>query len=112
MTDGPQNLRGKNSNFRVAQKGFWPLLLIVTLAAPVRKGTLSFLMMEKSIVISEDKKKSMLSSLSPEAVQLFSLLSAQDWQHWQPKLNSFMKQFVSDKDLRCALGTMQTQTKK
>ena len=60
----------------------------------------------------EDRKKSMLSRLSPEAAKLFSLLSAQDWQHKDPKLNSFMKQLVSDKDSQRALGIMQTQTKK
>jgi hypothetical protein len=60
----------------------------------------------------EVRKKSMLSRLSPEAARLFSLLSAQDWQHKDPSLNSFMKSLVSDKDSQRALGIMQTQTKK
>jgi hypothetical protein len=48
----------------------------------------------------EDRKKSMLSLLSPEAARLFSRLSAQDWLHKDPKLNRFMKQLISDKDLQ------------
>lgn len=60
----------------------------------------------------EVQKKSMLSRLSPEAAKLFPLLSAQDWEHKEPRLNSFMKQLVSDKDSQRALGIMQTQTKK
>jgi hypothetical protein len=60
----------------------------------------------------EDKRKSMLSRLSPEAARLFSLLSAQDWHDKDPKLNPFMRQLVSDKDSLRALGIMQTQTKK
>ena len=39
----------------------------------------------------EVQKKSMLSRLSPEAAKLFPLLSAQDWEHKEPRLNSFMK---------------------
>jgi hypothetical protein len=54
----------------------------------------------------------MLSPLSPEAAKLFSLLSAQDWQHKDPNLNSFMKRLISDKDSQRAPGIMQTQTKK
>jgi hypothetical protein len=57
-------------------------------------------------------KKSMRSRLSPEAAKVFSLLSAQDWQHKDPNLNSFMKRLISDKDSQRALGIMQTQTKK
>jgi hypothetical protein len=60
----------------------------------------------------EDRKKSMLSRLLPEAARLFSLLSAQDWQHKDPQLNRFMKQLIADKDSQRALGKMQTQTKR
>ena len=59
-----------------------------------------------------DKKKSMLSRLAPEAAKLFDLLSARDWKDYSPKMNSFAKDIVSDKDSSRAYGIMRTKTKK
>jgi hypothetical protein len=39
----------------------------------------------------EDKKKSMLSRLSPKGGSLFKLLSAKDWKDRNPKLPAFTK---------------------
>ena len=60
----------------------------------------------------EDKKKSMLSRLLPEAAKLFDLLSAKDWSNSRPKMNPFMKDLCSDKDSQRALRIMRTATKK
>jgi hypothetical protein len=60
----------------------------------------------------EDRKKSMLSRLAPEAAKLFDLLSAKDWNDEDPRMNSFMRDLISDKDSQRASGIMQTRTKK
>jgi hypothetical protein len=46
----------------------------------------------------EDKKRSMLSRLAPEAATLFDFLSAKDWNDSDPKMNPFLKDLISDKD--------------
>jgi hypothetical protein len=60
----------------------------------------------------EDKKRSMLSRLAPEAAKLFDLLSAKDWGDSDPKMNSFLRDLISDKDSHRASGIMMTRTKK
>jgi hypothetical protein len=60
----------------------------------------------------EDRKRSMLSRLAPEAAKLFDLLSAADWDDSAPKMNSFMKDLISDKDSHRASGIVSTRTKK
>jgi hypothetical protein len=60
----------------------------------------------------EDKKKSMLSHLAPEATNLFELLSAWDWDNSDPRMNPFVQELLPDKDAQQALGVMQTQTKR
>jgi hypothetical protein len=60
----------------------------------------------------EDKKKSMLSGLAPEAAKLFKLLSARDWDDSNPRINPFVQELLSDKDTQQASGIMQTQTKR
>jgi hypothetical protein len=60
----------------------------------------------------EDKKRSMLSRLAPEAAKLFDLLSARDWDDSNPKMNPFLRDLISDKDSHRASGIMMTRTKK
>jgi hypothetical protein len=60
----------------------------------------------------EDKKKSMLSRLAPEAAKLFDLLSARDWRDSNPRMNRFVKDLVADKDSHRASGVMFTRTKR
>jgi hypothetical protein len=60
----------------------------------------------------EDRKKSMLSRLAPEAAKLFDLLSARNWNDSEPRMNPFVKDLISDKDPQRASGIMLTRTKK
>jgi hypothetical protein len=57
----------------------------------------------------EDKKKSMLSRLSPEGGSLlFKLLSAKNWKDGNPKLPAFTKKILEDRDSNRAIGEMKT----
>ena len=60
----------------------------------------------------EDKKKSMLSRLSPEGGSLFKLLSAKDWKDGNPRLPDFTKKILEDRDSNRALGEMKTISKR
>jgi hypothetical protein len=60
----------------------------------------------------EDKKRSMLSRLAPEAAKLFDLLSARDWDDSNLKMNPFLRDLISDKDSHRASGIMMLRTKK
>jgi hypothetical protein len=44
----------------------------------------------------DEKKKLMLSRLSPKAGKLFDLLAARDWNHEDPRMSKPMKYFISD----------------
>jgi hypothetical protein len=59
----------------------------------------------------EERKKSMLSRMSPEAKGLFDMLAAKDWRDGNPSMNSFMKHLMADKDANRALSIMRTRTK-
>jgi hypothetical protein len=58
----------------------------------------------------EDKKRSMLSRLAPEVAECFDLLSAKDWSNFDPKMNFFLRELISNKDSHQASGIMMTQT--
>lgn len=58
----------------------------------------------------ESKKKSMMSRLSPDAEELFYLLSATSWREKSPRLNSFMRKLVRDKDASKAINMVQSKT--
>jgi hypothetical protein len=60
----------------------------------------------------DEKKKSMLSRLSPEAAKLFDLLAARDWTDEHPKMSKSMKDLVSDRDSQRAIAIIKTQTKR
>jgi hypothetical protein len=60
----------------------------------------------------DEKKRSMLANLAPEASIMFRLLSARDWYVEKPKINSFMKSLVVDKSSNRALNIMMMHTKK
>ena len=59
-----------------------------------------------------DKKKSMLSRLSPEAGTLFTLLSARNWNDGNPKLPSLTKKILEDRDSNRALGEVKSLSKR
>jgi hypothetical protein len=59
----------------------------------------------------EDKKKSMLSRLSPEGGSLFKLLSAKNWKDGNPKLPAFTKKILEDRDSNRAIGEMKKISK-
>jgi hypothetical protein len=59
----------------------------------------------------DEKKKSMLSRLSPEAGKLFDLLAARYWDDENPQMSRSMKDLVSDRDSQRALAIIKTETK-
>ena len=60
----------------------------------------------------EDKKKSMLSRLSPEGGSLFRLLSARDWNDRDPTLPALTQKILADRDSNRALGEMKSLAKR
>lgn len=59
----------------------------------------------------EEKKKSMLSRLTPEAESLFTLISATDWTDRKPVMNKFTKRLLSDKDPVKAFNIVSSATR-
>jgi hypothetical protein len=60
----------------------------------------------------EDKKKSMLSRLSPTGGSLFKLRSAKNWKDGNPKLPAFTKKILEDRDSNRTIGEMKTISKR
>jgi hypothetical protein len=58
-----------------------------------------------------DRKKSMLSRYSPEAANLFTLLSATSWTDENPQLNPFTEKLLADKDPTKALSIIHSATR-
>jgi hypothetical protein len=59
----------------------------------------------------ETKKRSMTSRLSIEAVDMFTLLSAEDWSDKKPKINLFTDKMTEDKDAIKALNLIASCTR-
>ena len=59
----------------------------------------------------EDTKKSMLSRLSGEAADLFILLSAKDWNDARPRIHTFARQILADKDMMKAVNLVTSETR-
>ena len=59
-----------------------------------------------------DKNKLMLSRLAPEAGNLFTLLSAEDWNDSNPRLPSLTKKILEDRDSNRALGEVKSLSKR
>jgi hypothetical protein len=59
----------------------------------------------------EDLKKSMFSRLSGEAADLFILLSAKDWNDDRPRIHSFARQILADKDMMKAVNLVTSETR-
>jgi hypothetical protein len=59
----------------------------------------------------EDLKKSMLSQLSGEAADLFILLSLNDWDDDRPRIHSFARQLLADKDMMKAVNIVTLETR-
>jgi hypothetical protein len=60
----------------------------------------------------ERKKASMLNALGSESQKLFILLSAKDWDDTKPRLNSFMRELVSDKRMARAIEIVHSEMKR
>jgi hypothetical protein len=56
----------------------------------------------------EDKKKSMLFRLAPEAESLFTLLSVKSWKDTSPKLKDLIKKILEDQGSNRTLGEMRS----
>jgi hypothetical protein len=59
----------------------------------------------------EDLKKSMLSRLSGEAADLYILLSAKDWNDTKPRIHTFARQILADKDMMKAVNLVTSETR-
>jgi hypothetical protein len=59
----------------------------------------------------EDLEKSMLSRLSGEAADLFILLSAKDWNDGRPRIHSFARKLLADKDMMKAVNLVTSETR-
>jgi hypothetical protein len=98
---GKQNSRASASNFDPnARQTETPDRLYNALIELVKAMTDSTL---KSIE-REDLKKLMLSRLSGESADLFILLAAKDWDDDRPRIHSFARQLLADKDMRKAVN--------
>jgi hypothetical protein len=98
---GKQNSRASASNFDPnARQTETPDRLYNELIELVKAMTDSTL---KSIE-REDLKKLMLSRLSGESADLFILLAAKDWDDDRPRIHSFARQLLADKDMRKAVN--------
>lgn len=60
----------------------------------------------------EESKKSMLARMSEEQADLFRLVSAKDWYDERPRLNSFTRKLVADKDLSKAIDTVSSHLRR
>jgi hypothetical protein len=108
---GWENARRANVWKRIAEMGAWFIggfctglrgeeMLLIELARNTVMIKILTAIMASHLKrdANEDKKKLMLSRLAPEAAKLFDLLSARDWNNSDPKMNSFVKDLISDKD--------------
>jgi hypothetical protein len=106
---GKQNSRTSNPNvdYNARPQTETPDRLSNALIEHVKAMTDSTL---KSIE-REDLKKSMLSRLSGEAADLFILLSAKDWNDDRPRIHSFARQLLADKDMMKAVNLVTSETR-
>ena len=59
----------------------------------------------------EEHKTSMISRLSSEQSELFTLLSAKDWRDYKPELSGFAKQLLADRDPFKAMNLITSETR-
>jgi hypothetical protein len=60
----------------------------------------------------DERKRSMLSRLSPEQAALFKLISARDWEDYDPVINPFTTKLIEDKDLTKAIDTIASELRR
>jgi hypothetical protein len=60
----------------------------------------------------DDSRKSMLGRMSDEQADLFRLLSAKGWSDDNPKINSFTRKLVADKELNKAIDVIASELRK
>ena len=65
---------------------------------------------QKKAFERDAKKKSMLSRLSKQQAQLFTLLSARDWHDYRPKINPATEGLLGDRDPEKAWNLVQDWT--
>ena len=66
---------------------------------------------QKKAFERDAKKKSMLSRLSKQQAQLFTLLSARDWEDYRPKINQATEGLQEDRDPEKAWSLVQDWTR-
>jgi hypothetical protein len=59
----------------------------------------------------DEHKTSMISRLSSEQSELFTLLSAKDWRDYKPALSEFAKQLLADRDPFKAMNLITSETR-
>jgi hypothetical protein len=59
----------------------------------------------------EEHETSMISRLSSEQSELFTLLSAKDWHDYKPELSGFAKQLLADRDPFKAMNLITSETR-
>jgi hypothetical protein len=75
------------------------------------QGVIAMTQYQKKAYEQEAGKKLMLSRLSKQQAQLFTLLLARDWHDYRPKINSFTKGLLEDGDPEKAWNLVQDWTK-
>lgn len=66
---------------------------------------------QKRAYQQDAKKKSILSRLSKQQAQLFTLISARDWHDYRPRINSSTEGLLEDRDPEKAWNLVQDWTK-
>jgi hypothetical protein len=75
------------------------------------QGVIAMTKYQKKAYERDAKKKSMLSRLSKQQAQLFTLISARDWHDYRPKINSSTEGLLEDRDPEKAWNLVQDWTK-
>jgi hypothetical protein len=75
------------------------------------QGVIAMTRFQKKAFERDNKKKSMLSRLSKQQAQLFTLLSARDWHDYRPKINQATEGLLEDRDPEKAWNLVQDWTR-
>jgi hypothetical protein len=75
------------------------------------QGVIAMTRYQKKAFERDAKKKSMLSRLSKQQAQLFTLLSARDWHDHRPKINPSTEGLLEDRDPEKAWNLVQDWTR-
>jgi hypothetical protein len=75
------------------------------------QGVIAMTKYQRKAFEREASKKSMLSRLSKQQAQLFTLISARNWRDYRPKINSSTEGLLEDRDPEKAWNLVQDWTK-